>query len=207
MSILRFDEKELLARLRALPNHLRVVFGAACAERQLPNYLRFSTRTHQGNPDALAHTLGCLWDDALGKAAPDRQLRRDLDTCMSLLPDEDSAEPDVVYPAEDAVSAIVYAISARLDADPLQAVWAAQAADDSLDHHVQEILGIESFGRREEERLLAHPLLQAEFQRQQADLSQLEQLAKNPSEEKLGIAELHRRAQLDAQVFFGSGAV
>jgi uncharacterized protein YjaG (DUF416 family) len=201
MSILRYDQKELVARLRILPNRLRVAFAAACAERQFPNYVHFSARTRQGNPDALAGALGRLWDDLEGKPASDDQLRQNLDTCMSLLPDEDSADPDVVYPAEDAVSSIVYAISARLDADLQQAVSAAQAAHDSLDQHVQEVLGVESFGRNEEERIIAHPLIQAEFSRQLADLCQLERLAKHPGEETAGIAELRRRAKFDAQTF------
>jgi hypothetical protein len=47
--------------------------------------------------------------------------------------------------------------------------------------------------------------VRAEFRRQQTDLSQLEHLAKHPAEEKAGIVDLRRRAQLDAQAFFGSG--
>jgi hypothetical protein len=45
--------------------------------------------------------------------------------------------------------------------------------------------------------------VQAEFKRQRADLSQLEWLAKHPSEETTGIADIRRRAKRDAQVFFG----
>ena len=61
-------------------------------------------------------------------------------------------------------------------------------------------------GRNAEERIIAHPLIQAEFRRQQADLSELERLAKHPSEESAGIARLRRRAKSDAQTFFGSSA-
>jgi uncharacterized protein YjaG (DUF416 family) len=207
MSILRYDEKEVLSRLQKLPNRLRVAFAAACAERQLPSYLSFSRATLQGNPDALARALGGLWNELEGEPRLDTRVRQDLDTCMSLLPDDDGTDPSVghtvVYCAEDAVSAIAYAISTRLDGDPQQAAWAAYTAYTALDEYVQDLLGIESFDAGEEERIVSHPLVQAEFKRQRADLSQLEWLAQHPSEEKQGIAELRHRAQRDARVFFG----
>jgi uncharacterized protein YjaG (DUF416 family) len=106
------DEKELLARLERLPNRLRAVFAAACAERQLPNYLPYSMKDPQRNPDALARLLNRLWADLEGNQVADADLQQDLDKCMSLLPAEDSTD----YTAEDAVSAVAYAISTRLDA-------------------------------------------------------------------------------------------
>jgi len=55
---LQFDEPSLIARLAKLPNELRVAFAALCAERQLPNYIRFSATSDLGNPNVLKEALG-----------------------------------------------------------------------------------------------------------------------------------------------------
>jgi uncharacterized protein YjaG (DUF416 family) len=162
-------------------------------------------KARQGNPDALRRVLNHLWGDLQGSQVSVAQFQQDLDTCMALLPEEDSSDYTALYCAEDAVSAIAYAVSTRLDADPQQAAWAASRAYDALDTYVQGLLRIKSFTPTNEERVLAHPLVQAELRRQSNDLSQLERLAEHPAEEKQGIADLHLRAQLDANVFFGAG--
>ena len=73
-----------------------------------------------------------------------------------------------------------------------------------MDEYVCELLNIRSIGQNEEARILAHPLVQAEFGRQRLDLLRLQEIANNPASEREGIAELRHRAQVDAKVFFGS---
>ena len=58
---LRFDEPDLVARLAALPSKLRVAFAVLCAERQLPNYIRFSETSGLGNPNVLKKALASIW--------------------------------------------------------------------------------------------------------------------------------------------------
>jgi hypothetical protein len=48
MTILRFDETQLVRNLEQLPPLIRVVFAAMCAERLRPAYLAFSTLTGRG---------------------------------------------------------------------------------------------------------------------------------------------------------------
>ena len=69
MSILHFDKSALIAQLDRLPNRLRVAFAAACAERQLPNYARFSEATGEESPKRLEDTLRRVWDDIEGRTA------------------------------------------------------------------------------------------------------------------------------------------
>jgi uncharacterized protein len=204
MSILRFDQKLLLARLERLPNRLRVTFAAACAERQLPNYLRFVITTGQGNPERLVGALRCLWEDVEGRTSDSTELKGYLNACMSLLPEDEEDDLGVIsYYAEDAVSAVVYAIEARLSSDIRAAVESAQVAYSSLDEYVSGMLQFQSIGKNQEAQILAHPLVQAEFQRQRADLLELQEIAGKPADERAGIAEIHRRAQADAKTFFG----
>jgi hypothetical protein len=42
MSVLRHDERDLRKQLERMPNRLRVAFAAACAQRQVPSYVRFT---------------------------------------------------------------------------------------------------------------------------------------------------------------------
>lgn len=203
MSVLRFDEKALMERLERLPNRLRVAFAAVCAQRQLPNYIRFSQVAGQGNPQTLIYALGCIWDDLEGKVATESQLRLQLDACMSLIPDEEQDDYDgLSYYAEDAVAAAAYTVEARLKSDLRDVVRAADRAYEALD----EFVGVARAGgidQKEEERVRSHPLVQAELRRQRVDLSQLEKVAAGLLDEKQGIVELRHRAQMDAKEFFG----
>jgi uncharacterized protein YjaG (DUF416 family) len=204
MSILRFDKNALTAQLQELPNRLRVAFAAACAERQLPNYFRFSEATGRGSPERLATALRCVWDDIEGRPAGSTELKDCLDTCMSLLPGEDEGDYRLLgYYAEDAVSAVAYAIEARLRADAHEAVDSACVAYSALDQYVSDLLNISSIDQNAETQIVTHPLVQAEFERQRLDLIRLREVAKNPAGEKECIADLRRRAQADAKIFFG----
>ncbi len=204
MPILRHDEKELWRQMERLPNRLRVAFAVACAQRQVPNYVRFSKVAGQGNPDVLIGALSCLWDELQGKHAAEGQLQQQLDSCMSLLPDpEHDPQGGLAYYAEDAVSSAAYAIGARLKSDTQQAIWAARRAYNALD----EFIGAENpsgpFDQKEEERIRLHPLVQAELRRQQADVAQLRKIAAGSISEREGVAEIRHRAEADARVFFG----
>jgi len=72
-----------------------------------------------------------------------------------------------------------------------------------LDEYVSDRLNLGSIGQKEEAQILTHPLVQAELERQRGDLLRLQEIAKNPTSEKEGIAELRRRAQADSVAFFG----
>jgi uncharacterized protein len=207
MSILRFDEDALIALLERLPKRLFVGFAAACAERQLPNYFRFAEATGRGSPEQLTGALRCIWEDIEGQPKGSTELNIYLGICVSLLPNDEADEADDIclmgYYAEDAVSAVVYAIEARLKSDARAAAESAHVAYSALDVYVSEMLNIPSIGKNEEALILTHPLVQGEFERQQADVLQLQKIAGNPAREKEGLAEIRRRAQADAKIFFG----
>jgi len=204
MPVLRHDERDLWKQLERMPNRLRVAFAAACAQRQVPNYVRFTEVAGQGRPDVLIGALCCLWDDLLGRQATENNLQQQLDACMSLLPDEEDAHGRLAYYAEDAVSAAAYAIGARLSSDIQKVIWAAQMAYDALDEFVgAEKPDSEPVDQKEEERIRSHPLVQAELMRQRVDLAQLQKIEVGSISDREGIAEVRHRAQGDARKFFG----
>jgi uncharacterized protein YjaG (DUF416 family) len=197
MSYLRYDEREIIRKLDQLDPTAKVSFAAACAQRQMPNYLAFSEKTGQGEPHTLITILECAWWDALGrKKMSDDEVRVNLDRCMALIPKEDEVPWVDEQPyAEDAASAVVYVLRARNTGESQDAAYAARVAYEALDHHVINRLGVD-----DEDRAFMHPVVQAELTRQQRDLDDLRGCDGRIAEV---IARLQDRAKAEATTFFG----
>jgi hypothetical protein len=201
MPTLEFDERKLLTELEQLTDRLRAAFAAACAERQFQCYVRYSEISKNGDHHKLARALGCIWED-LGKAQADHTaLERQLEVCMSLLPSGEVDELDHRVFAENAVASVAFAIRARITGVSQEAVWAARRAYESLDHYVTNRLNPIIIEPNVEARILAHPLVQAELERQQVDLSQLHAAATTSAGESEVIDQLHLHSQNDAPRF------
>jgi hypothetical protein len=115
---------------------------------------------------------------------------------MALIPQEDEGPwiNEQAY-AEDAASAVTYALRARNTGESQDAAYAARVAYEALDHHVTNRLGIE-----DDENVLAHPVVQTELARQHRDLNEL--LGANSDPTTL-LARLRYRASTEAATFFG----
>jgi uncharacterized protein YjaG (DUF416 family) len=203
MSILQCDEDALSRQLEKLPSQLRVAFAAACAERQMPNYFRFTKATGRGTPECLVRALCDLWDEIEGRSVAESELRAQLDLCLRLFPEEEQGDSGRLgYIAEDAVATVAYAIRARLESGVQDVIWASRRACEALDAYTGAG-ATPTFHGREAARRLSNPLLQAELRRQKADLTQLQEIAAGSLNEKAGIAGVRSRAQADAKVFLG----
>jgi len=64
IDMLTFDRRQVMDQIDPLPKRLRVAFAAACAERQLPNYVRTRGFNATGTPAAVTSMLRELWDSA-----------------------------------------------------------------------------------------------------------------------------------------------
>jgi hypothetical protein len=125
------------------------------------------------------------------------QVREDLSRCMELIPGEDE-EPSVdeqAY-ADDAASAIAYALRTLDSGESQEAAWAARRAYEAADHHVMYRLGLEG-----ESQVLAHPVVQTELSRQHRDI---EELLGAPESSTELFVRLRDRAKAEASTFFGS---
>jgi hypothetical protein len=201
---LDFDELDLLARLARLPSKLRVVFAALCAERQLPNYIRFSERSGWGNPNILKEALESIWQDVQGQPLTKAQLETILERCEPFIPTgEEDTKEETAY-AEDAATSIAYAIEARLTDDPQKAAWAARRAYSAVDHFIMSQIDSTRVTREDEQFILSHPLVQAELRRQQADLEELELASAETSLQASVISKLRDRARRDAEFFLNA---
>jgi uncharacterized protein YjaG (DUF416 family) len=195
MTMLRYDEAELVRSLTRVSVKLRVAFAAVCAERLFPAYQQFCKRASRGDPTALAAILDRIWDHLLGTEMTVEQMRAELDLCMRLIPGEDD-EPWVEEQpyADDAASAVAYTLRSLQSGEPSQAALAARRAYEAADHYVMHQLRIEG-----DLAVLAHPIVQAELARQRRDLDELRWAGQEP--EKL-IAQLRDRAKHEASIFF-----
>lgn len=150
----------------------------------------------------LRMILEQLWLDLeRKKEMTDQDVRENLNLCMKLIPQEDD-EPWVPEQAaaEDAASALAYAIRCRQSGDAQEAAWAARCAYEALDHFVIDQESIDTNVSGGEGRVLAHPLVQLELARQRRDLEELLDAvsAKLPSR----ITLIRERAKADSETVF-----
>lgn len=201
MTLLRFSRDDLSKKLSSLPRRLRTAFAAACAQRLLPGYARFASGNLNANPRQAAKILDELWNDIQSGFSDPSKLKRNVETCETLIPNSDLNYFDGIEYVESALFSLAYAIDSELKGGAEEAVWAAEEAPNSLFRFVKRLLGCAE-SRAEMARIDSHPLMQAELRRQEADLADLESAAKNPSSEPAMIAGIRRRAQADAEFFF-----
>jgi uncharacterized protein YjaG (DUF416 family) len=201
---LQFDEPCLIARLAKLPNELRVAFAALCAERQLPNYIQFSARSGLGNPNVLREALGSIWEDLQGRSVSNAQLESILERCMALIPNGSADTEEETAYADDAAASVAYTLRARLAGDPQEAARAARRAYESVDQFILSQFN-STIVRRDREALMAsHPLAQAELQRQQTDLQDLQSACAQKPLPATVISDLRDRARRDAEFFLSA---
>jgi uncharacterized protein YjaG (DUF416 family) len=172
ISMWKFEEGLLAADLGRIAKAGRVAFAAACAERLLPAYHRYAERGARG--EELGAILDRLWDDLLGTPMTDAEVRAKEEACMALI----SAEEDVSWAeeravAEDGVAAVAYALRCRLNGDAKEAAWAGRRAYEAMDHFVVTRESVNTNRGGAERRILEHPLVQTELERQRRDIDEL----------------------------------
>ena len=201
MTILRFDEEELIEGLARLSAPQRTIFAAASAERLFPAYEVFVHRTGRGSADELAAILDRLWLNIEGSQTDSTQEQADIDTCMRLFPEEEDTSrwvPEQTY-AEDAVASLAYALRCRRTEQAQEAAWAARRAFEAVDEFVIATEGMDPAEDRTGEQILSHPLVQAELSRQRRDLCELDA---GQSDLLLVATEMRRRSKIEGKAVF-----
>jgi hypothetical protein len=187
----------MTGQIELLPKRLRLAFAAACAQRQLPNYVRTSAANPMGNPEAVTRMLCELWSSIERNEFEPEKLRRDLDLCDALTPSHDTEWFSGSGFAQRALLALAYALDAALSGGSEDAMWAAYCACEALEKYITERFAVDDAS------IESVPIMQVELSRQQTDLMELRAAAKIPSNEIAVIAWIKRRAESDASSFFG----
>jgi uncharacterized protein YjaG (DUF416 family) len=182
--MLDFDPSKRIEALRQLPPGLRVAFALLCVERALLGYRRFHAKTGHGNPSAAESLAERLWLDLAGDAMTAAEVQAALCFAEELLPDEDDGLWHVATRAnaDDATAALLYAVRARASGDPLEAACASRRLYDLADYCAQrelgDLLSATTWTAADEARVLEHPRVQRELARQERDLRELSELAR-----------------------------
>lgn len=196
MATLSFNELELVRKLELIPSRLRAAFASACAERQLVAYAKRMAQMGKSDPDVLGAILARLWNDLAGESMSDGEIQQRIDCCMKLVPHEDdvtwAAEHQAV--AEDATSAVAYALRCRRNGQAQEAAWAARTAYEALDYVVISRGKINTNLAGAEDRVLSNSLVQAELVRQERDLDELHHGL-------VSVEELRERSKAEAKAF------
>src|SRR5882672_537 len=129
MTKFRYDEANLELKIDRLSRAMRPAFAAACAERMLPCYGRFSVMRGRGGQEILSGILLRLWRDLSGETMCDEDVEKHIEVCLELIPEEQDGDWTIEQAmAEDAAAALVYALRCRLGGLSQDAVWAARRA-------------------------------------------------------------------------------
>lgn len=201
MTVLEFSHDDLCKKLSSLPRRLRTAFAAACAQRLMPAYAASASRNLNANPQQAIKILAELWNDIQSGSSDPDKLKRDVESCDTLIPDHDGSYFDGFEHADNAMCSLAYAAESELKGGVEEAAWAAGRCYESLFHAVKNTFG-DGRSPAEMARIRSLPLIQAELRRQEADLADLQLAAKNPGSEPAIIAQVRRRAQVEAEFFF-----
>jgi hypothetical protein len=167
----------------------------------MPGYTRFASKNFKPNPQQAAKILNELWNDIENGSSDPSKLKRGVEICETLIPNDDVSYFDGYEYVEDAMVSLVYAVESELKEGTEEAVWAAEKARASLFRFVERLVGYAE-SRADMARIDAHPLMQAELRRQEADLADLQSAARHPGNEPAIIARIRRRAEADSEFFF-----
>src|SRR5581483_2684442 len=90
----------------------------------------------RADPTTVRAALDRLWDGLTGNPVSELELRASAERCLARVPNEnEDAWVDSLPGAQNAISALVYALEARTRGSQA-AVWSARCAYDALDHFV-----------------------------------------------------------------------
>ena len=106
MTLLSFDEHALIEKLNTLPKRTRVAFAASCAQRMSVTYEIFTRISGEGDSASFTDLLNCLWDDLGGTIIPNELINDKRESCMELIPQEDTTWINEQASADDAASAL-----------------------------------------------------------------------------------------------------
>lgn len=168
----RFDEKELAETLAKLPHWKKIAFAAACCERMIPNYGKFSAETGFGDVSVIRSAIDLAWKWVETGRQPS-QLEILRNACDEQAPDTTELRSNFVSSALDAANAAAILLEAIACDDEARPVEVASLARDTVDLLIQFSLDHDPNSPAFEGAILRHELMQRELRQQRADLEVL----------------------------------
>jgi Protein of unknown function (DUF416) len=181
-NVLHFEEAKLLVALSGISRRRRSLFAAMIATRLLPSFEAYAIGAKAPGIEELRSALDHLWvqiEKESATEASSEETNNYIQTVISLIPDEDDGNR-LAAQADDAASALAYALRSLNDPNPQEAAWAARTAYDSADNLVISRDDVK-IGGSAEEAILQDPLIQSELCRQREDLGVATSSALSPA--------------------------
>ena len=198
-----YNEEQLINELARVPEKLRVVYAATCAERFFPAYERYLKQSGKKYEVNLKDHMERLWLDLCGNTMSDSEIDDAIDECMTVIQEiNDSKWSSGSEAADCAATSLCYAFRCRKTGDPQEAAWAVRRVYDGLDNLIINQENIDTNQPGGESKVLAHPLMQAELARQRRDLHELLEFRGEDISELA--VRLRKRAEAEAHTLFGS---
>lgn len=196
-----FSEAELRDQLGLLDESRRLAFGAACCERLLPCFLKFSDEVNWNHNGELRDALSLIWRIVVKSEESTRaQVASAIAACEAIVPSSDESSSLYVSSAQDAVFATCALLDHVLHNDFGKLVLAARYPIDSLDLLIQELEGLVPGTSSLEASILSNPLMQQELRRQRRDLEALA-----ASESALGSPVFQNATRRELVIVLSSG--
>lgn len=204
-------DRKLRSQINSLPRLQRAVFCACCCERLIPAFNWYTSDKEQYG--LLRRALDDLWNSFSSGADPAHCA--DLaQQCLTLAPDLDVSPSEYASFGLNVVSAVVYCLQFMANGDgelPLHISdltiataeeWVDDMADsqEATDGFLKSLRGkptaeiVEILSQHEGAKgraISAHPIVKAEFERQQFDLAELSRSAEFSSNQ---VGEFKKRA-------------
>ncbi len=171
-----FNDKAAHQALGKLKSHQQLAIGAACCERMIPNYARFSSEEKWGDLSAVRGGLDFVWDSCFQGAIGGVDVEQQLASCEAVIPDADDFSSLYVSSAQEAVFAVCTLLEFLRDRDAERVVGALRFSTDSVDLMVQEQESLDPRDPLLERKIVGHPLMQQELLRQRRDISEATRL-------------------------------
>lgn len=170
-----FDSDALRLRLDALSAQQRLVFAVSSYFAVEPHYRAFVADTGWGSDERMHKWAEQLWNVAAGNAVLDvQELRAVQEQWDELVPDHDDFDSPLTSAALDAAVVLVCATEVAKSGSAQEASNAGYQAIAIADLLAQESENMHPRDPQLEEKILAHPLMQAELRRQADVLGLLE---------------------------------
>jgi len=168
-----FSAARIREDLKLLDGKRRLAFGALCCERLLPNYLAFEKDAGWGDFASVRESLNYVWRYIFGEIKVLDEIAGAISSCELAAPSSDKFTSLYVTAAQDACFSVCSLLDCIVDEDVGKIVQVATYATDSIDLFIQETDRIDPNDPDLEMKILAHPLMQRELERQESDIAAL----------------------------------
>ncbi len=168
---------ELPNLLACVDRRKRILFLAACCERQIGNYARFHQETGWGNPLTLCNGLEALWNYS---GPSDNEILRGLSCSIeAVTPNTEDFNSPYTSAALDASISILESFDYCLDDDIDHCVKVACSCRDTVYMYAQ-LRGGYGYSDADEVKIYADLLVERELRAQQSDLARIRYLVDRP---------------------------